>query len=69
MPRTLRVEYPGAIYQSRGHRRQSVFLDEVEFSQDPGGSLPKNRLAGAGLKLWFDPCDLPQNSLRHGRKT
>jgi hypothetical protein len=30
MPRTLRVEYPGAIYQSRGHRRQSVFLDEVD---------------------------------------
>jgi putative transposase len=32
MPRMLRVEYPGAIYHvmSRGNRRQSVFLDEVD---------------------------------------
>jgi putative transposase len=32
MPRVLRVEYPGAIYHvmSRGHRREAVFLDEVD---------------------------------------
>ena len=32
MPRMLRVEYPGAIYHvmSRGNRRQSIFLDEVD---------------------------------------
>jgi len=32
MPRTLRVEYPGAIYHvmSRGNRRDDIFLDDVD---------------------------------------
>ncbi len=32
MPRTLRVEYPGAIYHvmSRGDRREDIFLDDVD---------------------------------------
>src|SRR5271157_1963062 len=32
MPRTLRIEYPGAIYHvmSRGNRREDIFLDEVD---------------------------------------
>jgi putative transposase len=31
MPRTLRVEYPGAMYHvmSRGNRRQDIYLDDV----------------------------------------
>ena len=33
MPRQLRVEYPGAIYQlmSRGDRKKGVFLDDVDW--------------------------------------
>ena len=32
MPRKRRVEYPGAMYHvmSRGHRRENVFLDDVD---------------------------------------
>ncbi len=32
LPRTMRVEYPGAIYHvmSRGDRREDIFLDEVD---------------------------------------
>jgi REP element-mobilizing transposase RayT len=32
MPRKLRVEYPGAMYQvmSRGDRREDIFLDDVD---------------------------------------
>ena len=32
MPRKLRVQYPGALYQvmSRGDRREAIFLDDVD---------------------------------------
>jgi len=32
MPRTMRVEYPGAIYHvmNRGDRRESIFVDDVD---------------------------------------
>ena len=34
MPRTMRVEYPGAIYHfmDRGDRREDIFLDDVKGS-------------------------------------
>jgi REP element-mobilizing transposase RayT len=32
MPRTMAVEYPGAIYHvmSRGDRRENIFVDDVD---------------------------------------
>jgi hypothetical protein len=32
MPRTLRVEYPGAIYHvmDRGDRQEDIFVDDVD---------------------------------------
>ena len=32
MPRSLRIEYPGAIYHvmNRGDRREPIFLDDVD---------------------------------------
>ncbi len=64
MPRTMRVEYPGAIYHvmSRGDRREDIFVDDVDRHDflktlapkafGAGRGLPENRLApnafGAG---------------------
>ena len=60
MPRTMRVEHPGAVWHSkdRGHRREDILVDEVDrqdFKQMVielmAGELGENPTAQSGSPL------------------
>jgi hypothetical protein len=63
MPRTMRVEYPGAIYRvmDRGDRREDIFVDAVDrqdFLKTLAGARPKTPHQGQ------QRADSPSSNLR-----
>jgi len=65
MPRSLRIEYPGAIYHvmNRGDRREPIFRDDVDhekflttLAEACAKTEESNLLSFIGL-LNLEPCD------------
>jgi putative transposase len=58
MPRQLRIQYPGSMYNvmSRGNRRQDIFLDDVD-RQDFLKTLRANAHALARFGSYSGPME------------